>query len=192
MIIFVGSQNPVKINAVVNAASETWPNVQVQGLNIPSGISEQPYTDEETKLGAENRALKALEDGLLSLKDSKTPNPEVLSIGMEGGVFTADDGTLWNTVWAAVADANGFLTAVGGNRFELKDPLASAIKAGQEMGPVLSSLTGFSEINKRQGMIGVVTNGFSDRTEAYAGIAKLALGLWYGRNWPSSVRSTGL
>lgn len=207
MIIFVGSQNPVKINAVVNSASETWPNVRVEGLNIPSGISDQPLTDEETKLGAENRALKALEDGLASLKiksddqlapatdhpnhnPNHNPEPEVLGIGLEGGVFTAEDGSLWNTVWASVADPNGFLASVSGNRFELKDPIASAIKSGKEMGPALSKMTGFAEINKSQGMIGVITNGFSDRTEAYASIAKLALGLWYGRNWPSSVRST--
>lgn len=187
MTIFVGSQNPVKINAVVTAASETWPNVQVQGLNIPSGISDQPISDEETKLGAENRALKALEDGLLS-SDSATQK-EALGIGLEGGFFVADDDTVWNTVWGAVADPKGNLFSVSGSRFELKEPLASALKSGKELGPFMSSLTGFSEVNQKQGMIGVITNGFIDRTEAYSGLAKLAIGLWYGRNWQVAVRT---
>ncbi|MBT4358433.1 MAG: DUF84 family protein, partial [Candidatus Pacebacteria bacterium] len=38
MQIYVGSTNPVKINSVINAASETWPEVQVQGFKTASGI----------------------------------------------------------------------------------------------------------------------------------------------------------
>jgi non-canonical (house-cleaning) NTP pyrophosphatase len=199
MIIFVGSQNPVKINAVIGAASESWPNVRVLGLDVPSGIRDQPMTDAETRQGAENRALAALEDGLVSLQSDKASQKshqedqnsksEIIGLGLEGGVFTAEDGTLWNTVWAAVADSDGFLVAVNGERFELKDPIAKEIKSGKEMGPVLSSMTGVAEINKKHGMIGVVTGGVSDRTEVYSGLAKLAIGLWYGRNWPSSLRS---
>ena len=188
MTIFLGSQNPVKINAVTQAASETWPTVQVHGVDVPSGVSDQPRTDEETRVGAENRAQSALEDGLQSLPDG-ADDAEVLGVGLEGGVFTAEDGSLWNTVWAAVTDAQGNLFVANGERFELVDPLAAAIKSGKEMGPALSHMSGVSEVNKKQGMIGVVTNGFSDRTEVYASLAKLALGLWYGREWPSSVRS---
>lgn len=188
MIIFLGSQNPVKVNAVVQAASETWPTVEVKGMDVPSGVSDQPRSDAETRQGAENRAKSALEDGLQSLPDG-ADDTQVLGMGLEGGVFTAEDGTLWNTVWAAVVDAQGNVFVANGERFELKDPLASAIQRGKEMGPALSHMSGISEVNRKQGMIGVVTKGFSDRTEVYASLAKLALGLWYGRDWASSVRS---
>lgn len=190
MHIFLGSLNPVKINSVVLAASETWPNAKVVGMDVPSGVSEQPRTDEETKRGAENRAIQALEDGLNSLTQRGTfSEDEVLGIGLEGGVFTADDGTIWNTVWAAVTDSHGTMKTVNGERFELPPLVAEMIKSGKEMGPALSSLIQTEEINKKQGMIGVITGGFSDRTEAYSGIAKMALGLWYGRNWANSIRS---
>jgi len=47
--IFVGSANPVKINAVVAAASETWPSVRVIGHDVASGVSSQPVGDNETR-----------------------------------------------------------------------------------------------------------------------------------------------
>jgi non-canonical (house-cleaning) NTP pyrophosphatase len=46
-------------------------------------------------------------------------------------------------------------------------------------------VTGVNDVRSKQGMIGVVTGGFVDRTEEYSSIAKLALGLWYGREWNS-------
>jgi len=51
MTILVGSTNIVKINAVINAASATWPDVTVRGLEAASGISAQPSSDEETRRG---------------------------------------------------------------------------------------------------------------------------------------------
>lgn len=34
MHIFVGSHNPVKLNAVTNAASETWPEAKLLGHDV--------------------------------------------------------------------------------------------------------------------------------------------------------------
>jgi non-canonical (house-cleaning) NTP pyrophosphatase len=42
-------------------------------------------------------------------------------------------------------------------------------------------LSGEKDVRSKQGMIGIITNGFVDRTEEYTGITKMALGLWYGR-----------
>ena len=67
MLIFVGSKNPVKINSVINAGSETWPNLKVVGIDVPSGINEQPMTDEETQTGSNNRAKTVLTKGLKTL-----------------------------------------------------------------------------------------------------------------------------
>jgi non-canonical (house-cleaning) NTP pyrophosphatase len=38
MKIFVASQNPVKINAVAMAASETYPDAEVIGISVDSGV----------------------------------------------------------------------------------------------------------------------------------------------------------
>lgn len=182
MRIFVGSLNPVKINAVVQAASETWPDVQVMGFDVPSGIPDQPWGDEETRTGAENRAKAALEDGISHFGIDNPDELDLLGVGLEGGV-TELDGQVWSTVWAAVVDSEGSLKTANGARFEVPEVLAERIRRGEEIGPAIADISDEHDVRRKQGMIGIVTDGFVDRTEEYATIAKLALGLWHGRNW---------
>ena len=185
MHIFVGSHNPVKINSVVGAASETWPSVHVEGFDVPSGIDEQPKSDKETKQGAINRAQSVLFEGLekYHAEGRAFADDEVLGVGLEGGVFEDDEGQMWSTVWAVVVDQTGFMEFANGARFKVPDVVADRIRNGEEMGPIISKVVGESDVRKKQGMIGITTKGFVDRTEEYQGIAKLALGLWYGRDW---------
>lgn len=181
MKILVGSTNPVKINAVVMAASETWPEVEVVGVEVESGIPEQPMGDQETKQGAINRARAAL------AKSQTDPiEAQVLGVGLEGGVVK--QGTeLWSTVWVVVVDPTGTSTFANGARFPVPPIIAQKILDGEEMGPIVAELVGEADVRKKQGMIGVITSGFVDRTEEYTSIAKMALGLWYGRNWAQGI-----
>ncbi|HBF73413.1 MAG TPA: non-canonical purine NTP phosphatase, partial [Alteromonas australica] len=58
--LYVGSQNPVKVNAALETLSDTLDEAfEVEGISVPSGVSEQPMTEEETREGAINR-VKAL------------------------------------------------------------------------------------------------------------------------------------
>jgi len=82
-----------------------------------------------------------------------------------------------------VVDAQGNLTEANGARFKVPEPIATLILKGGDMGPVVEKLVGVSDVRQKQGMIGIITNGFVDRTEEYSGITKMALGLWYGRKW---------
>jgi inosine/xanthosine triphosphatase len=185
MHIFVGSTNPVKINAVIGAASETWPDVIVEGFDVPSGIADQPIGDEVTKQGAMNRAKAVLYDGLAKheVDNFKFSSDEVVGVGLEGGVFDDQNGQMWSTVWAVVVDKNDLMEFSNGARFMVPDVVAKSIRSGEEMGPIISKIVGEADVRKKQGMIGITTKGFVDRTEEYQGIAKLALGLWYGRDW---------
>ncbi len=199
MKIFVGSLNPVKINAVTLAASESWPSVEVYGLDVPSGIAEQPMSDEETRKGATTRAQAALEDGLRRIAhaangvvttdgvDAVDQAESILGVGLEGGVFQRDDGELWSTVWAVVIDSEGRLFESNGARFKVPEKIASQILEGAEMGSIVSKMLGGADVKRQQGAIGVITNNFVDRTEEYSIIVKLALGLWYGRDWENQV-----
>ena len=94
MHIFVGSHNPVKINSVINASSESWPDVVVEGFDVPSGIAEQPIGDKVTKTGAINRAKAVLAEGLkkYEVEGFEFASDEVLGVGLEGGVFDDDKG----------------------------------------------------------------------------------------------------
>jgi inosine/xanthosine triphosphatase len=190
--IFVGSTNPVKIKATHEAARQQWPDVEVVGMAIKSGISEQPLSDEETRQGALQRAQAALDSGLASyVSNNSTAKKDVvkmLGLGLEGGVFEYGD-QLWNTVWAVVVDQEGKIAVANGARFSLPQVIANKIRQGEEMGPVMESLVGEMDIRSKQGMIGILTQGFITRTQEYASIAKMALGLWYGRKWEQEVSS---
>ncbi|MEN8253144.1 MAG: inosine/xanthosine triphosphatase [Patescibacteria group bacterium] len=208
MKIFVGSTNPVKINAVITAASETWPEIQAEGFSVPSDVDDQPRSDEETEKGAVNRARGALKLGIkkhqypisniqtipnsklqISKNNDKrlpTSDEMILGVGLEGGVFTKGD-ELWSTVWVAVIDREGDVFTANGARCKVPEPIAKLIKKGEEMGPAVDSLLTGESVRQKEGMIGVITKGFVDRTEEYAAIAKFALGLWYGRHWHDTL-----
>lgn len=186
MNIFVGSSNPVKLNAVRQALAEKYPNADVQGFDVASGVSHQPITDEETMIGAINRAKAALASGLAETKQKDVT--DVLGIGLEGGVFTDEQGQMWSTVWAAVVDTDGQEYVANGARVKVPTIIAEPIARGEEMGPVMQSLTGISDVRKKQGMFGIITKDFISRTEEYGAIVKCALGLWYGRGWDASLK----
>jgi inosine/xanthosine triphosphatase len=179
MKIFVGSENPVKVNAVLSSAMETWPDAVAKGFSVDSGVSDQPFSDEETKTGAINRAKAALEAGLKEDQDKTA-----LGVGMEGGIVDLGE-EMWSTVWAAVVDQQGSITLSAGARFRVPDSVADKIRSEVEMGHAVAEIIGEENKNKikqEQGLIGILTNGFVDRTEEYQGIIKLALGIWYGKS----------
>jgi len=89
----VGSAKVPKIDAVRSALAAFVSGVEIEGVAVESGVSEQPVGLDEIALGARNRACRALEvaggtrcdlalgieDGLVEL--SLGGRPEVLNIG---------------------------------------------------------------------------------------------------------------
>ncbi len=84
MRIIVGSTNEVKIGAVRQLAPD-YPCIAtavVGGIDVPSGVSDQPKSLEETMTGAMNRARGAWDRGGLKVDDGGD-----LSFGIESGLF---------------------------------------------------------------------------------------------------------
>lgn len=183
MILAVGSTNVVKVNAVKLAVAHQWREALVEGFETDSGVGAQPRTDHETYVGSRNRAASALVE---MKKRTGEGLDQVLGIGLEGGVDEAEDG-LMNVVWCSVVDQRGQYFSSSGARFILDDEVASRILAGEEMGPIMDSIVKDIDTKKKGGMIGIVTQNFFNRTEEYASIARLTIGLWYGRNWRESL-----
>ena len=64
--IYVGSKNPVKINAALNTLSDTLEHdFDAEGISVESGVAEQPMSEAETREGAINRvkAMLSLHEG---------------------------------------------------------------------------------------------------------------------------------
>jgi inosine/xanthosine triphosphatase len=162
MKIIIGTKNPAKITAVKNAFAEA--NTEFISLDIPSGVREQPFSDEETIQGATNRALGALLKG----------NGDI-GIGLEGGVQETNHG-LMICNWGALAAKGGEPIIAGGARFLLPEEVASRLRAGEELGPVMDDYAKRKNVRKHEGAIGIFTNGVINRDDMFTHLMKLLIG----------------
>ena len=159
--IAIGSENPVKRSALQRVRPEST----VTAVAVDSGVSEQPRGREETVAGARNRALAAL-----SATDAD------YGVGLEGGVTERDTPEgLWLVMWAAVTD--GTETHHGaGPSIRLPEPVATRLRDGGELGPVLDEELGREALGEQEGAIGVYTGGHVGRTEALSDAVAGAFG----------------
>lgn len=162
MKIIVGSKNPVKLNATKNAFSNFFKDVEVQGVDINSGVSDMPLTREETKKGAINRAKKSLELGA------------DYGVGIEGGVHEEEHGMfLFGMV--AIMDKEKNLGLAGSEGFLLPEKIAARIRNGEELGPVMDEITGMQNVKQNNGAIGYFTKDHVTRTNSFEQSINLAL-----------------
>jgi inosine/xanthosine triphosphatase len=186
MYFFVGTTNKAKLEAVRLAVKDMWPDAVITGCEVESGVAAQPMTDDETQKGSENRARRALKQGLEEHKN--LAHTECLGVGLEGGVTLIGD-ELWSTVWVTVVDQEARLFSANGARMKLAPQIAQPLLNGEEMGPLMERLMGVEDVKQKQGMLGVVTRNYISRTEEYGAITKLAVGLWFGREWTKDIKS---
>ena len=110
LTIVVGSANPVKIAAVTAVFRRVYLDaVDVAPVSTASGVSRQPWGNEETLRGALNRAHAALETGVARM-----------SVGLEGGLL-AVGGHAFTCAWCAIARDDGL---VGHRRWRERAPPA--------------------------------------------------------------------
>ncbi|CAM3765095.1 DUF84 family protein [Mesobacillus zeae] len=162
MLVVVGSKNPAKLIAVRNVFEGY--DCEIAGADIPSGVRNQPMSDEETIKGAVNRAEAAL-----LIQDAQ------IGIGLEGGVEVTESG-LYLCNWGALA-ADGLETVIaGGARIPLPPEVASRLLDGEELGPVMDEYAGKRNIRKNEGAVGIFTNGKVNRGEMFSHVMNLLLG----------------
>jgi inosine/xanthosine triphosphatase len=164
MIAVIGSRNPVKIAAARAVLSRVHgEKVQIEACSVESGISHQPWGDEETLRGALNRARAALRvDGAS------------LGIGLEGGLVEVDR-HVFTCAWCAVAREDGATGVAGGANLLLPPAVAEAVRAGAELGPTMDAFTGLQDTKHHEGAIGILTAGHLSRQSAYEHVLTLAM-----------------
>ena len=155
--VAVGSTNPAKVKAV----QEMFPSVQ--GMKVASGVSDQPMSDEETRTGALRRAQVCVEQGAS------------IGIGLEGGVMESDVGML-SVNWGALVDEHGREVVASGARYPLPEEIAADIRSGKELGDVIDAYTARKDVRKKEGAVGIFTNGMMTRSELYIHIVRLLAG----------------
>jgi inosine/xanthosine triphosphatase len=173
MRIAVGSTNKVKIRAVAGVAHRIWPEAEILGVDVNSGVSDQPHGDEEAIAGAMRRARSAL--GELDAD---------LAVGLEGGVTETPRGTYTNA-WCAIVARDG-ATSVGGSvALPLPPRVAVRLRQGWELGDAMDELTGMKDTKRKMGAVGILTNGLFDREGAYQQIVAYALARHLHPDWYS-------
>ncbi|WP_059171435.1 DUF84 family protein [Bacillus sp. FJAT-27445] len=168
MKIIIGSENPAKAAAVKNAFILN-DSAEFITLDVQSGVSAQPFSDEETIEGAMNRAQAALEQG-----------GGTIGIGLEGGIHLTKYG-MFLCNWGVLAEPGYPPLIAGGARIPLPDEIAAKLLAGRELGPVMDEYTKKKNIRKAEGAIGIFTNGQINRADMFTHVTKLLVGQYQYR-----------
>lgn len=172
MIIYVGSQNKAKIKAVEIALAQIKEQQKksltsirkVEGVIVPSGVSEQPKYDEETIQGALNRC-----------QELHQRYPGSICIGLEGGVQETTHGLLLCN-WGVLIDQEGNRYIAGGARIPLPESVTEGIRQGKELGEVIEHYANQTNVRQNEGAIGILSNGLIDRPHMFAEVVLLLLG----------------
>jgi len=166
MQVIIASHNPAKIRAVDKAFSLQFPgqDIDFQPIHVASGVSDQPLSDAETRLGAQNRARNA------SLR-----HPDAnYCVGLEGGVEVIDD-QLTAFAWMSVLGPGGKYSDVRTVTLPLPPAVRALMEKGLELGEANDRV--FSTVNSKQqgGAFGLLTNGLYTREGVYTEALVIAL-----------------
>lgn len=163
--IVIASHNPVKINATLNGFRRMFPDTDFETapVSVPSGVSDQPSTENETILGAQNRVKNAM--GTISDAD--------FWVGIEGGVETTEFG-LTAFAWIIIRSTKITGKARTGT-FLLPPKVSELITAGKELGEADDIVFGRSNSKQEEGAIGLLTNNVINRQSLYEHAVILAL-----------------
>jgi len=160
----VGSTNPSKVESVRQAFQKLgYTDIELMSINVPSGVSEQPFSDEETIQGAMNRANAVMK----SIPDLD------FAVGLEGGVVETsvmEKTSIFLTNWGAVVDSKGNIGIGAGHRVQMPSMMAQELRKGRELGDVVDEWSQGSDIHKKQGAIGVLTNNLITRSDMFSDV----------------------
>ena len=163
--VVVGSKNPIKIKCTQLAFAQAFPDyiVDVEGVSVPSGVSDQPMTDLETWQGAKNRTLKA---------KTQFTNADYW-VGIEGGIEDSNskmEAFAW--VYILSADKNGEARTA---TFQLPKKIQALVRKGIELGVADDMVFNRKNSKQTNGAVGILTKDLIDRADYYQPAVVLAL-----------------
>lgn len=173
LLVAVGSRNPTKVGAVRRTlervmAEQLLPitGLEVRGVAVPSGVSDQPVGQEETRQGALERARRVLAE--------LAPERAEWGVGIEGGIVQLEEG-LFTTAWCAIVDRHANTSFGGGLIMPLPPPMVRDLEAGYELGEATDRLYQVQNSKHAGGALGYLSKGLHSRQGAYEAIFIYAL-----------------
>ncbi|WP_109316028.1 inosine/xanthosine triphosphatase [Pseudovibrio ascidiaceicola] len=158
MKVVVASQNPVKVNATLEAFRAQFPadDIELVSAGVPSGVSDQPMSDEETRQGAVQRAENALE----AVADAD------FGVGLEGGICELH-GIAYTFAWMVVISREGQVSASRSMLLPLPEKVMQLVRSGMELGHAIDEVFGTENIKHKGGAFGLLTSDRMTRQSVY-------------------------
>jgi len=164
--VVVASGNPVKVRSTEAGFRTMLPELELcfETVSVPSGVSDQPMSDEETHRGAGNRARAA-----------ELERPEAnFWVGLEGGLEVDQAGGLFAFAWVVIRGGS----RCGRSRtatFQLPETVAKLVRQGMELGEADDLVFGRTGSKQHHGAVGLLTGNAIDRAQLYEPSVALAL-----------------
>lgn len=164
--VIVASKNPVKIEAAKNGFTRmfNYSKFNFTGISVPSLVSDQPMSNEETLQGAINRVENA----------SKKETVADYWVGIEGGLEEGKNG-METFAWIVVKDKEGKIGKGKTGSFFLPNEVAKLVRLGKELGDADDIVFGLKNSKQANGSVGILTGDVLTRTTFYEPAVILAL-----------------
>lgn len=163
--VIIASRNPAKIKAVKMGFENLLPERKFEyiGVSVPSGVREQPMSNDETLKGA----LMRVENAQGEFEKAG------FWVGIEGGIQERGE-SMEAFAWIIIKSQ----TRVGRSKtatFELPPKVVELIRAGRELGEADDIVFGRSNSKQKNGAVGILTGDVIDRISYYSEAVILAL-----------------
>lgn len=162
----IASDNPVKIDAALNSLRRMFPGQEFSGriAVVPSGVSAQPTSDQETLRGALNRAEGAVR---------VVPEAEFW-MGLEAGCELI--GESWHLfAWAVVISRDNRVSRARMATVPLPAEIGDLVAQGVELGIASDRIFQRCDSKRGSGAVGILTGGVIDRTAYFEHAVIMAL-----------------
>ncbi len=156
MKVLVGSKNPGKVQGAKNALEKYYQNVEVIGVKVPSGVSEEPI-DDEIYQGAKNR-VEAL---IVYAKENNIDADFFMAV--ESGM-TNRLGKWMITNIAVISGKNGKMSYGTSASFPVPEKMVQKIQT-ETLGNVMDELFDQSNLHSGTGGVGLLTHGVITRID---------------------------
>lgn len=156
MKILIGSKNPGKIKAAQEAFQNYFDDVDIEGISVSSGVSEQPVNT-EIYIGAKNRV-----DNLINYAKENNINAEYF-IAIESGITNLLGRWIITNI-AVIKDKDGYESWGTSPSFPVPDKYVDEIIAS-DLGVVMDKIFNENDLSSGKGGVSFLTNNVISRID---------------------------